>query len=105
MPSRFAAPLFAIVVAVQLLAVTVSPVRAEDSAPGSPDVTITLRDGVSDRDVSVPRGGIVRFVNRDDERHRMRSRYGEEFDTGNLEPGESFQVRLSTAGTYTYIDE
>jgi plastocyanin len=93
------------VVALQLLAVTVSPVRADDSVPGSPDVTITLRNGVSDRDVSVPRGGIVRFVNRDDARHRMRSRSGDEFDTGNLEPGEAFQIRLSTAGTYTYIDE
>ena len=105
MRSRTFVPLVAIAVAVQLLVVTVSPVRGEDSVPGSPDVTITLRNGVSDRDVSVPRGGIVRFVNRDDERHRMRSRSGEGFDTGNLEPGESFQVRLSTAGTYAYIDE
>ncbi len=86
-------------------AVVIMPVRAEDSVPGSPDVTITLRNGLSDRDVSVPPGGIVRFVNRDDERHRMRSQSSEEFDTGDLEPGESFQVRLSTSGTYTYIDE
>ena len=106
MPSRSFAPLVALfAVAVQLLVVAVAPVRADDSAPGTPDVTITLRNGLSDRDVSVPRGGIVRFVNRDDERHRMRSRSGDGFDTGNLEPGESFQVRMSTAGTFTYIDE
>ena len=96
---------FAPFLAVFALALIVSPVSADDSAPGSPDVTITLRNGVSDRDVRVPRGGIVRFVNRDDDRHRMRSRTGGEFDTGNLEPGESFQVRLSTPGTYAYIDE
>jgi hypothetical protein len=42
-PDR-AAPLFAVVVAVQLLVVTLDPVRADDSAPGSPDVTITLRN-------------------------------------------------------------
>ena len=106
MPSRSFAPFVALLaVAVQLLVVAVAPVRADDSAPGSPDVTITLRNGLSDRDVSVPRGGIVRFDNRDDERHRMRSRSGDGFDTGNLEEGESFQVRMSTAGTFTYIDE
>ena len=106
MSPRSFAPLVALfAVAVQLLVVAVVPVRADDSAPGSPDVTITLRNGLSDRDVSVPRGGIVRFVNRDDERHRMRSRSGDGFDTGNLEEGESFQVRMSTAGTFTYIDE
>jgi plastocyanin len=101
MPSRSFAPLLALIAVM----FAVSPVRAEDSVPGSPDVTITLRDGVSDKDVRVPRGGIVRFVNRDDERHRMRSGSGEGFDTGNLEPGESFQVRLPTEGTFTYIDE
>ena len=106
MPSRSFAPLVALVaVAVQLLVVAVVPVRADHSAPGTPDATITLRHGLSDRDVSVPRGGIVRFVNRDGERHRMRSRSGDGFDTGNLEPGESFQVRMSTAGTFPYIDE
>lgn len=106
MSSRSFAPLFAaFAVVVSMLAVAVTPVRAEDSVPGLPDATITLRNGLSDRDVSVPLGGIVRFVNRDDERHRMRSRSGGEFDTGNLEPGESVQVRLSTSGTYTYIDE
>ena len=103
MPSRFAL-LFALVL-VPWLAVAASPVRAEDSAPGSPDVTITLRNGLSDRDVTVPLGGIVRFVNRDDDRHRMRSRSGDGFDTGNLEPGESVQIRLSSGGTFTYIDE
>ncbi len=106
MPSRSFAPLVALsAVAVQMLVVAVAPVRADDSAPGRPDVTITLRNGLSDRDVSVPKGGIVRFVNRDDERHRMRSRSGDGFDTGNLEEGESFQVRMSTVGTFTYIDE
>jgi plastocyanin len=106
MPSRSFAPLAALfAVAVQLLVVAVVPVRADDSAPGSPDVTITLRNGLSDRDISVSRGAVVRFDNRDDERHRMRSRSGDGFDTGNLEPGESFQARMSTAGTFTYIDE
>lgn len=88
-----------------LFAVLAAPVSAHDSVAGTPDATITLRSGLSDREVSVPAGGIVRFVNRDDERHRLRSRTGDGFDTGDLEPGESAQIRLATAGTYTYIDE
>lgn len=88
-----------------MFAVLAAPVSAHDSVGGTPDATVTLRDGLSDREVSVPAGGIVRFVNRDDERHRIRSRTGRGFDTGNLEPGESAQVRLPTTGTYTYIDE
>ena len=88
-----------------LSVVGVVPVLAHDSAAGAPDVTITIGSGLSDRDVRVSVGDIVRFVNRDDDRHRMRSRSGQEFDTGNLEPGDSYQVRLSVAGTYTYLDE
>ena len=88
-----------------LSVVGVAPVLAHDSASGTPDVTITIGSGLSDRDVRVSVGDIVRFVNRDDDRHRMRSRSGQEFDTGNLEPGDSYQVRLSVAGTYTYLDE
>ena len=68
-------------------------------------MTIITCSGLSDRDVRVFVGDIVRFVNRDDDRHRMRSRSGQEFDTGNLEPGDSYQVRLSVAGTYAYLDE
>ena len=88
-----------------LFAAFIGPVSAHDSAAGTPDVTITIRGGLSDRQVRVPAGGIVRFVNRDDERHRLRSRTGRGFDTGDIEPGEAYQVRLSTPGTYTYIDE
>ena len=88
-----------------LLATIVPPVSAHDDVAGTPDVTITLGNGLSDRAVSVPAGGIVRFLNSDDERHRLRSRTGRGFDTGDIEPGDAYQVRLSTVGTYTYIDE
>ncbi len=92
--------------AVGLALITALPVLAHDDVAGTPDVTITIGSGLSDRDVRLDVGDIVRFVNRDDDRHRMRSRSGERgFDTGNLEPGESAQVRMSTAGTYTYLDD
>jgi plastocyanin len=106
MPSRLAAIVFAVSAAlVPLLSVAVSPVRAHDPVTGMPDVTITVGRGLSDRSVSVRVGGIVRFVNQDDERHRFRSRDGAGFDTGNIDEGESAQIRLSTPGTYAYIDE
>ncbi|HET8784112.1 MAG TPA: cupredoxin domain-containing protein [Candidatus Limnocylindrales bacterium] len=88
-----------------LLALAVQPALAHDSASGTPDATITVTDRLSRRDIGVHAGAIVRFTNRDDERHRFRSRDGAGFDTGNIEPGESAQVRLAGAGTYTFIDE
>jgi plastocyanin len=92
--------------ALALLLIAAVPGLAHDDVTGTPDVTITVGQGLSDRDVRVDAGAIVRFVNRDDERHRMRSRRGDRgFDTGNIEPGEWAQVRLSTAGTYTYLDD
>jgi plastocyanin len=103
MTTRFLASLCA---AIALAAIAAAPILAHDDAPGTPDVTITIGGGLSDRDVRVEIGAIVRFVNRDDDRHRMRSRSGDRgFDTGNLEPGEASQVRLSAAGTYTYLDD
>jgi plastocyanin len=98
--------LASVIAALALLVIQVVPTLAHDPVTGTPDVTITIGLGLSDREVQVEPGAIVRFVNRDDERHRMRSRSGERgFDTGNLEPGKSGQVRLSAAGTYTYLDD
>jgi plastocyanin len=89
-----------------LSGIAVPSAIAHDSAAGTAAATITIRSGLSDRDVRVGVGDIVRFVNRDDDRHRMRSRSGPRaFDTGNIEPGESSQVRLTVAGTYSYLDE
>jgi plastocyanin len=82
------------------------PAAAHDPVAGVPDVTVVIASSVGDHDVHVAAGDIVRFVNRDDERHRLRSRNGPvEFDTGNLSPGESFQVRFIVAGTSAYVDE
>ncbi len=99
---RFAPVLIAIIA----LAWSAIPAAAHDAAPGTPRLTIVIGSSVSDRDVQLAVGDIVRFVNRDGERHRIRSRSGSDgFDTGNLEPGEVIQVRFATAGTFTYVDE
>ena len=56
--------------------------------------------------MTVPAGATIRFVNADDERHRMRSQSGPaEFDSHNLEPGQSYSMKLTARGTYTYLDE
>jgi plastocyanin len=99
---RFAPVLIAIIA----LAWSAIPAAANDAAPGTPRLTIVIGSSVSDRDVQLAVGDIVRFVNRDGERHRIRSRSGSDgFDTGNLEPGEAIQIRFATAGTFTYVDE
>jgi plastocyanin len=84
---------------VGLLAASAGPASAAT-------VTIRITDRLSDASITVAPGTTVRFVNADDERHRMRSQSGpDEFDSGNLEPGESFSVRLGVVGTYAYLDE
>jgi plastocyanin len=71
------------------------------------DATVRIRDGVLDpmRLVVAP-GTTVTWVNDAGDRHRMRSQSGPtEFDSGNLEPGESFSVMFTREGTWSYLDE
>ena len=106
MSHRSTALVFALLaVTVQALTLAVSPVSAHDTVTGTPDVTISITSGLSDREVHVEPGATVRFVNSDDERHRFRSRDGEGFDTGDIEHGGSAQIQVGAAGIYTYIDE
>ena len=88
-----------------LLGLAVQPVFAHDSVGGRPDLTITVTSRLSDRDVHVGVGSIVRFRNADSENHRFRSRSGRGFDTGDIQPGEFAQIRVGTAGTYVFTDE
>jgi len=98
--------LAALVVAVTLSTVVVTSAVAHDDVVGTPAVTITARASLDRDDVTIRSGEIVRFVNGDDERHRFRSRTGpDDFDTNDLEPGESTLVRFVTTGTYAFRDE
>jgi plastocyanin len=67
-------------------------------------VSITS-DGVAPAALTVQAGAPVTFSNEDAERHRIRSRDGAGFDTGNLDGGESAVITLSEPGTYAYRDE
>lgn len=67
---------------------------------------VVIRSSLRPPMLEIPAGTTVTWRNADDERHRMRSRSGpEEFDSGNLEPGEAFSFTFSIAGTYPYLDE
>jgi plastocyanin len=92
-----------------VLAASAALVVAAFIAPaGASAATATIRitDRLSPAELSVAAGTTIRFLNADDERHRMRSQYGPaEFDSHNLEPGQSYSMQLTARGTYTYLDE
>ena len=69
-------------------------------------MSVRITDRLSPAELTVPAGATIRFVNADNERHRMRSQSGPaEFDSHNLEPGQSYSMKLTAKGTYTYLDE
>ena len=107
-PSRSPRPLAAplIVVASILMSLgSVGVVSAHDEAPtGAAALTIRIGTGLDPATARLAVGDIVEWVNTDDERHRMRSTSGPaRFDSGNLERGEAFRIRV-VAGTYVYSD-
>ena len=70
------------------------------------EVTVRIGERLDPAEVRVAPGTTVRWVNEDGDRHRVRSTGGPaEFDSGNLEPGDSFTVTLSAAGRVTYVDD
>jgi plastocyanin len=69
-------------------------------------VVVRITDTLLSAQLEVAPGTTVTWQNEDDERHRVRSREGpEEFDSGNLEPGESFTFTFTLPGSYPYLDE
>jgi plastocyanin len=92
-----------------VLAASAALVVAAFVAPASASAataTIKITNRLSPAELSVAAGTTIRFVNADGERHRMRSQSGPgEFDSHNLEPGQSYAMKLTAKGTYTYLDE
>ena len=89
-----------------VLAAFVAAVFIAPSVASAATVTIRITNRLEPASVTVAPGTTVRFVNADDERHRMRSQSGPaEFDSHNLEPGESYSMKLTAKGTYAYLDE
>ena len=69
-------------------------------------VTVHLGDSLTPRTLTVAPGTTVRWSNESGNRYRMRSRTGPvEFDSGNIEPGESYSFTFTVPGTYPYLDD
>jgi plastocyanin len=105
-PGEFRVPfvarrLVSAVLAAFILAAFIAPAAASAAT-----ATIKITNRLSPAELTVPAGTTIRFVNADGERHRMRSQSGPaEFDSHNLEPGQSYSMTLTATGTYTYLDE
>lgn len=84
-----------------LLVLLVAPPLAQ--AETTVEVRITSR--LEPANVTVVPGTTVTWVNADGDRHRMRSEGPDEFDSGNLEPGERFSHTFRSAGTTSYVDD
>ncbi|MDH3190820.1 MAG: hypothetical protein OEM39_09335, partial [Acidimicrobiia bacterium] len=68
--------------------------------------TVTITNTLEPATVTIAPGTTVTWNNEDDERHRMRSVSGPaEFDSGDIEPGESFSMPFTAEGTYSYLDD
>lgn len=88
-------------VAAMLLVAAAIPAAADAAT-----VTVSIGDRLEPARLTVAVGTAVTWTNDDDERHRVRSRDGTtEFDSGNLEPGETFTFVFETPGDHTYVDE
>ena len=101
-PPRLVHRASALALALAGLAAIVAPVPAGAASA----VTIAIGSSLSPKTVTVAPGTRITWVNRDGDRHRVRSRLGPiEFDSGNLEPGQTWSITLSASGTYAYLDD
>ena len=69
-------------------------------------VTVVISTTLSPKEITVSPGTLVTWVNQDSERHRIRSTSAPvEFDSGNIDQGETFSFEFNEPGTYQYRDE
>ncbi|MEX2555272.1 MAG: cupredoxin domain-containing protein [Actinomycetota bacterium] len=68
--------------------------------------TVAIDTTLHPATLTVQPGTSVTWVNNDDERHRVRSKEGPvEWDSNDLEPGDSYTFTFTVEGSYPYIDE
>jgi plastocyanin len=100
--ARRLARVHGVLVAVLVLLAAVAPTGARAGSA----VTIQIGSNLTPAVVSVAPGTRVVWVNRDGDRHRVRTTSGPvELDSGNLEPGESWSTTIVAEGTYAYVDD
>ena len=70
------------------------------------DTTVHIGDTLDPAELRVTPGSTVTWVNDSGNRHRVRSTSGPtEFDSGDLDPGQSFSVTFPGEGTWQYRDD
>lgn len=69
--------------------------------------TVRIADGtLTPKTLTIAPGTTVTWVNEEGNRHRVRSTSGpDEFDSGDIEPGDTFSFTFRAEGTYAYRDE
>jgi len=68
--------------------------------------TVHIGDALGPAEVTVTPGSTVTWVNDSGNRHRIRSTSGAtEFDSGDMDPGQTFAVTFASVGTWQYRDE
>jgi plastocyanin len=68
--------------------------------PGANNKTVSITSNFNPGSVTVPAGGSVTWTNNDSSPHTAT---GSAFDSGNLNNGQSFTKKFTTAGTFTYV--
>jgi len=96
---------FAPLLGVALLATLLLAPVAGRVAAATPAIHISA-GGLEPSSLTVPSGTTLTWVNDDGQRHRVRSRSGPaEFDSGDLDPGQTFTFTFRSTGTYEYRDD
>lgn len=78
-----------------------APASAAGATAAAGDPVIEITDFAFSGVSSVPAGTVLTVVNNDSAPHTFTADDGS-FDTGAIQPGESAEVTLSTAGTVAY---
>jgi plastocyanin len=102
--ARVAAAALAVVAVAALLAGcdTRSP-DSTGSAPQAREATVIIEDHrLTPKEVSIPRGGSVRWENHDDTGHWLVATVPNVLDTGEIGKAQSFTQTFDRPGTYRY---
>ena len=93
-----------IVLSLVAIALLLAPVTVQVALAAT--ATVTIGDGLDPASLQVVPGATITWTNSSGDRHRMRTTSGPaEFDSGDMDPGQTFSVTLSKLGTYQYIDD
>jgi plastocyanin len=95
------------IAAVTITVLTLAPAPSASAGPRTDPVAagsiarVKMADGnlFRPRTVSIARGDVVKWVNRDNVSHTST---GSGWDSGNVAPGDSFRRRFRRAGTFRY---